>query len=336
MYTIANKHNKKTRKLPSSSRNKHKSKSKSTNKHKYTIGKTRKYTKSHNTIHMGGVGFGDVVRRNLGRRNGPGSSFPQQQEMELRKYEERQSGLRGQASPSPPILYTPLQADALEYANRSRSPLKVFSQDTPPIIDQPQTPKEETPVTFDEFKAKVTELTTKLNTTYTPQTLFSDLTVAAKSITSEEDRRKATDIVQSMNIFYSNNFPTNKRLTAFLTKFPKVTFIALNSAQPFNQNLQQLGLQSESTQAIADALKKSAQTHTLQTTITPSDAIPSDEKILLIHATSTPNTTTNTTPNTTPTTTTTTKKDSTKKKDNFVEMKEFSTTYNPDNPLSDD
>jgi hypothetical protein len=56
MYTIANKHNKKTRKLSSSSRNKHKSKSKNKRKHKYTIGKTRKYTKSHNTIHMGGAG----------------------------------------------------------------------------------------------------------------------------------------------------------------------------------------------------------------------------------------------------------------------------------------
>ena len=55
MYTIANKHNKKTRKLSSSSRNKHKSKSKNKRKHKYTIGKTRKYTKSHNTIHIGGV-----------------------------------------------------------------------------------------------------------------------------------------------------------------------------------------------------------------------------------------------------------------------------------------
>jgi hypothetical protein len=58
MYTIANKHNKKTRKLSSSSRNKHKSKSKNKRKHKYTIGKTRKYTKSHNTIHIGGVGKG--------------------------------------------------------------------------------------------------------------------------------------------------------------------------------------------------------------------------------------------------------------------------------------
>ena len=56
MYTIANKHNKKTRKLSSSSRNKHKSKSKNKRKHKYTIGKTRKYTKSHNTIHIGGTG----------------------------------------------------------------------------------------------------------------------------------------------------------------------------------------------------------------------------------------------------------------------------------------
>ena len=55
MYTIANKHNKKTRKLSSSSRNKHKSKSKNKRKHKYTIGKTRKYTKSHNTIHIGGT-----------------------------------------------------------------------------------------------------------------------------------------------------------------------------------------------------------------------------------------------------------------------------------------
>lgn len=58
MYTIANKHNKKTRKLSSSSRNKHKSKSKNKRKHKYTIGKTRKYTKSHNTIHIGGLGKG--------------------------------------------------------------------------------------------------------------------------------------------------------------------------------------------------------------------------------------------------------------------------------------
>ena len=57
MYNIANKHNKKTRKLSSSSRNKHKSSSKSKNKrkHKYTIGNTRKYTKYHNTIHIGGM-----------------------------------------------------------------------------------------------------------------------------------------------------------------------------------------------------------------------------------------------------------------------------------------
>lgn len=67
MYTIANKHNKKTRKLSSSSRNKHKSKSKNKRKHKYTIGKTRKYTKSHNTIHIGGVGgIGGMLRRGEG------------------------------------------------------------------------------------------------------------------------------------------------------------------------------------------------------------------------------------------------------------------------------
>ena len=59
MYNIANKHNKKTRKLSSSSRNKHKSSSKSKNKrkHKYTIGNTRKRTKYHNTIHIGGTGL---------------------------------------------------------------------------------------------------------------------------------------------------------------------------------------------------------------------------------------------------------------------------------------
>jgi hypothetical protein len=65
MYTIANKHNKKTRKLSSSSRNKHKSKSKNKRKHKYTIGKTRKYTKSHNTIHIGGA-----AREYLKKRQG--------------------------------------------------------------------------------------------------------------------------------------------------------------------------------------------------------------------------------------------------------------------------
>jgi hypothetical protein len=65
MYTIANKHNKKTRKLSSSSRNKHKSKSKNKRKHKYTIGKTRKYTKSHNTIHIGGL-----AREYLKKREG--------------------------------------------------------------------------------------------------------------------------------------------------------------------------------------------------------------------------------------------------------------------------
>jgi hypothetical protein len=57
MYNIANKHNKKTRKLSSSSRNKHKSSSKSKNKrkHKYTIGNTRKRTKSYYTL-QGGAG----------------------------------------------------------------------------------------------------------------------------------------------------------------------------------------------------------------------------------------------------------------------------------------
>ena len=55
MYTIANKNNKKTRKISSSSRNKHKSKSKNKHKHKYTIGKTRKYTKSYFSLQNGGV-----------------------------------------------------------------------------------------------------------------------------------------------------------------------------------------------------------------------------------------------------------------------------------------
>lgn len=252
MYTIANKHNKKTRKLPSSSRNKHKSKSKNKRKHKYTIGKTRKHTKSHNSLYSGGVL----------------SDFPQS-----------------------------------------------------------QTPKEETPFTFDDFKAKVTELTAKLNTNYTPQTLFSDLTVAAISITSEEDRRKAMDIVQSMNIFYSNNFPTNNRLMTFLKKFPNVTFTLLDNEKTFKQNLSKLGLDQNSTQAVADALKSQALQRTVKTTITSSDAIPSDEKILLIHATSTPNTTTTTTTTPTTTTTTTPKKVSTQQKDNldnFVEMTELS------------
>jgi hypothetical protein len=341
MYTIANKHNKKTRKLPSSSRNKHKSKSKSNskNKHKYTIGKTRKHTKSHNSLYSGGT-FPRFIRqsqfvkdfRQQRGMNGPGGSFPQQQELEIQKMEELEKQ-RTPRSDASPILSTPLQADVQAYTTRARTPLRLFPTDTPTIIDQSQTPKEETPFTFDDFKAKVIELTKKLNTNYTPQTLFSDLTVAAKSITSEDDKQKAMDIVRSMNIFYSNNFPTNKRLMAFLKKFPKVTFTPLNSENTFKQNLSPLGLDQDSTKAIADALKKSAQTHTLQTTITPSDAIPSDEKILLIHATSTPNTTT--------TTNTTTKKVSTQQKEKFVEMKELSTTdtspsYNPDNPLSDD
>lgn len=75
MYTIANKHNKKTRKLSSSSRNKHKSKSKNKRKHKYTIGKTRKYTKSHNTIHIGGY---------LKRREGKQASSPRQKSVQDR------------------------------------------------------------------------------------------------------------------------------------------------------------------------------------------------------------------------------------------------------------
>jgi hypothetical protein len=67
MYNIANKHNKKTRKLSSSSRNKHKSSSKSKNKrkHKYTIGNTRKRSKSYYTLQGG---LGDNVERRIEAR----------------------------------------------------------------------------------------------------------------------------------------------------------------------------------------------------------------------------------------------------------------------------
>lgn len=68
MYNIANKHNKKTRKLSSSSRNKHKSSSKSKNKrkHKYTIGNTRKRSKSYYTLQGG---LGDNVESRIKARN---------------------------------------------------------------------------------------------------------------------------------------------------------------------------------------------------------------------------------------------------------------------------
>ena len=290
MYTIANKHNKKTRKLPSSSRNKHKSKSKSKNKrkHKYTIGKTRKYTKSHNTIHMRGGILGKVTeaakrfvheyKQNRGM-NDPGGSFPQQQEREIEKYQERQRILRG----DPPLSQPPM-ADQTQTQYRAppqpppdtRKPPPQVSKTSPRQVrstrnatEKPVTPA---PVfTFDQFNQKVNEIIGKLNTEGDTihDTLFIDLTTAATKITDPDQQKNAILIVETMYMFYSNNFPqVGKRIeNAIKRKSFNVKFAPLDNEALFKKRLVTLGLNQEGTPAIAETLKKEANQHTVQTTI---------------------------------------------------------------------
>jgi hypothetical protein len=112
MYNIANKHNKKTRKLSSSSRNKHKSSSKSKNKrkHKYTIGNTRKRTKSYYTL-QGGLGNVEsrIKARNEARKQGAATpplsradaAIKVKQAQELAAQRAKEYSIKNTASPSP-------------------------------------------------------------------------------------------------------------------------------------------------------------------------------------------------------------------------------------------
>ena len=291
MYTIANKHNKKTRKLPSSSRNKHKSKSKSKNKrkHKYTIGKTRKYTKSNNTIHMRGGIFGKVkeaakrfvheYKQNRGM-NDPGGSYPQQQELENQKEEERRRGLTGEASLSQPPMAGQMQT-------QYRAPVpqpdtrKLPPQDSNTSPRQVRSTQEATEksvaaapdFTFDDFNKKVNEIIGKLKTESgtNHDTLFIDLTKDATKITDPEQQKKAILIVETMYMFYSNHFPQiGKRIKNAIAKKGlglKVQFAPLNNEALFKERLVTLGLNQEGTQDIADALKNEATKHTVQPTI---------------------------------------------------------------------
>jgi hypothetical protein len=260
MYTIANKHNKKTRKLPSSSRNKHKSKSKSKNKrkHKYTIGKTRKYTKSHNTIHMRGGRIGGAYPDNYGFTE---DDLVTSSSRRLQQPMVAQTQTRYPAPLTQPDTRRPPPQDSKTSSISLRSTQKVTEK---PVAAAPV-------FTFDEFKQKVNEIIEKLKTDDHPihDTLFIDLTTDATKITDPEQQKKAILIVETMYMFYSNNFPQvgTRIQNAIRRKRFKVQFAPLNNEALFIKRLVTLGLSQDDTQAIADALKKEATKHTVQTKI---------------------------------------------------------------------
>ena len=183
MYTIANKNNKKTRKISSSSRNKHKSKSKNKHKHKYTIGKTRKYTKSYFNLQNGGVTFQDFK--------------------------------------------TTIQT--------------LFGKFTP---DSPDSP----------------------DSKYTPDKLFFHLTIAATSITAPDQQKKALHIIQTMYIFYSNQFtpnansPLRKTITR---KYPTIKVTPLTT----KPTLLTTDLGEDLSTVIYDKLTAAAKKHTVHATL---------------------------------------------------------------------
>ena len=187
MYTIANKNNKKTRKISSSSRNKHKSKSKNKHKHKYTIGKTRKYTKSYFNLQNGGVTFQDFK--------------------------------------------TTIQT--------------LFGKFTP---DSPDSP----------------------DSKYTPDKLFFHLTIAATSITAPDQQKKALHIIQTMYIFYSNQFtpnansPLRKTITR---KYPTIKVTPLTT----KPTLLTTDLGEDLSTVIYDKLTAAAKKHTVHATPTITD-----------------------------------------------------------------
>jgi chemotaxis protein histidine kinase CheA len=104
--------------------------------------------------------------------------------------------------------------------------------------------------------------------------------VAATNITDPENQKKAILIVETMYMFYSNHFPQvgTRIQNAINKKRFKVQFARLDNEELFKKRLEKLGLSQEATQAIADALKKEATKHTVQTTVTSETNLQSSEE----------------------------------------------------------
>ena len=84
-----------------------------------------------------------------------------------------------------------------------------------------------------------------------------------------------------MYMFYSNNFTQfGKRISTIITKkqFQRVKFVPVNNIDLFKKRLISLGLETSSVNLIADALKKEAQKHTVQTTVNPNTRFQSSEE----------------------------------------------------------
>lgn len=279
MYTIANKHNKKTRKISSSSTNKHKSKSKNKHKHKYTIGKTRKYTKSYFNLQNGGVQAWQAKRHSGGMTPASYDDTP--------------------ASPNARRLAgtLPRSAAAAAAAPTARRPAAALARSAPLVLsvvsdtrvtEPPRTQLRASfgkrnelqasvkpPVTFDDFKAKIRQLFDKFtpdssDSKYTPDKLFVDLTIAATSITVPDQQKNALKIIQTMYIFYSNHFapnansPLRKTITR---KYPTIKVTPLTT----KPTLLTTDLGDDLSTAICDKLTAAAKKHTVHTTPTLTD-----------------------------------------------------------------
>jgi hypothetical protein len=288
MYTIANKHNKKTRKISSSSTNKHKSKSKNKHKHKYTIGKTRKYTKSYFNLQYGGVHPKPGASATPGALDTKPLTQTTPAALRTLSYDDIP------ASPEARRLADTFTRSAAA-APTARRPADALTRSAPLVskttlsarVTEPRTQLSASVskrnelqasvkphVTFDDFKAKIRQLFENFtpdssDSKYTPDKLFVDLTIAATSITAPDQQKKALNIIQTMYIFYSNHFPKqNSRLVVTLKrKFGTITLTPL-TAKP---TLLTTDLGQELSNAIYDKLTAAAKKHTVHTTPTLND-----------------------------------------------------------------